>query len=469
MKYGKRLSRRRFLQRSAASALLGSGAFAVNGKVNLIASALAASSDYATLTDSKALVCVYLAGGCDTLNMFLPAEAKSYGVYSASRGTLAVKPGDVLFTGNGSNKVGINRQLPALHQLYNSGELAIVQNVGNLMAPVTRNEYFEQRPWLPPNLFSHRHQREIVLHASSRRSPIHVGSGWGGRMADLLEQANNHPTLPQSFSVAGDRAWLSGDKLQPLSVGPDGIPLLEYLDARLDIPGNEQRHTTLNKILALPRKHALKAQASAEFSRSRNQSQELRDVLSNDYIEPEYSTDAKPTLSDSLQMVARLIANREALQMKRQLFFVQLDGWDTHTHQTTRMASLMTELDQGLSSFQSTLKSQGLENSVTTFTVSEFGRSLAVNGGGTDHGWGAHSLVLGGSVNGGRLHGQAPSWQLGGADDAGNKGRFIPSTSINQLGAELARWFGLTVSDIAEIFPDLKYFEPVGQLDLHHS
>lgn len=469
MKSIKRKERRNFLQKSAAAALLGSGAFAVNGKMNLIGSALAAKSDYATLTDSKALVCVYLSGGCDTYSMFLPAEAESFGRYTASRGSLAVRPDNALFTGSGSGEVGFNASLPALHAMYNTGELAIVQNLGNLLAPVTRADYLNQRPWLPPNLFSHNHQHQMLLRASSKHSPTHLGSGWGGRMADLMEESNDNKILSQSFAMSASSPWLNGNNSSALAVSPNGLPVLEYLDPNVDIVGNKMREATLNKIVGLQHENVLKNQAGAAFSSAKDESRALREILSNDSSDITNLSSTSGSLADSLQMVARLIAGRDSLQMKRQLFFVRHDGWDTHKNQADRMASLMTELDQGLSGFQSQLKAQGLENSVTTFTLSEFGRSLAVNSGGTDHGWGAHSLIMGGSINGGKLHGVAPSWQIGGDDDAGNKGRFIPSTSINQLGAELASWFGLSRSDIADVFPDLKYFESSGQLNLHHG
>lgn len=452
-----RQQRRHFLKQCAAVSLLGSGGAAMNGKLSMIGSALAASSDYAALSDYKALVCVFLYGGSDSFSMFLPTDKSGYDNYAANRGTLAV-PKEDLLVDSPSSPIGFHPLLPELHSLYSSGRLAVAGNVGNLIAPVTKRQFLDKSPLVPADLFAHNHQQEQWLKGLSSSPAALVGSGWGGRMADLLQHANPDATLPPSFSLAGSNYWLPGNQVQPVGLNPlTGLSLLSYLDQQSGTPGNAAREHSLNQILSQSYAHPLKQQAANALKNAKASSGNLAATLA---ANTSFSTtyDASSRLAQQLRMVARLIAGNQQLGMKRQIFFVGSGGWDTHDNQTPRLSALLSDLDRSLADFQSTLDEINLSDSVTTFTASDFGRTLTINGDGSDHGWGGHYLVMGGAVNGGQLFGQLPSYVVGEDDDSGDKGRVIPKLSINQYGAMLAQWMGISAGDLSDIFPDLNNF-----------
>lgn len=449
--------RREFLKQFATVSLLGSGATAMGGKLGLIGSALAASSDYAALTDYKALVCVFLYGGSDSYSMYVPTEKDAYDRYAASRAGLAIARDDLL-TSSESSAIGFHPLLPDLHNLYSAGDLAIMGNVGNLIAPVTKSEVLAKSHLIPTDLFAHNHQQEQWLKGLSSSPASVVGSGWGGRMADLLQDANPGATLPPSFSLAGSNYWLPGQDVQPIGLNPiTGLSLLTYLDNQTGSQNNVQREAAFDEILSQSNAHPLKQQAALSLARAKSGSGQLASTLAaNTSFDTSYNESSR--LAQQLRMVARLIAGNQQLGMKRQIFFVGAGGWDTHDNQTPRLAALMTDLNRSMSDFQATMKELDMADSVTTFSASDFGRTLTINGDGSDHGWGGHYMVMGGAVNGGKLHGQLPSFEVDGDDDSGDKGRVIPSMSINQYGALLAQWMGVTDSDINDVFPDLQNF-----------
>lgn len=452
-----RRERRDFLKNFAAVSLLGTGATAMNGKLSLIGSALAASSDYAALTDYKALVCVFLYGGSDSFNMFVPAEQDAYNRYAASRGPLAV-PHDSLLLDSPSATIGFNPLLSDLHSMYTSGKLAVIGNAGNLIAPVNRSLYEAESPLIPSDLFAHNHQQEQWLKGLSSSPASLVGTGWGGRMADLLQHANPGATLPPSFSVAGTNYWLPGDQVQPLGLNANsGLSLLSYLDSARSA-SNNARDTALQQILALTSAHPLKQQAASSFNIAKNAASQIDDALAaNANFTTPY--DGSSRLATQLRMVARMIASNSMLGMKRQIFFVGAGGWDTHDNQSPRLTALLTDLNRSLTDFQATLDELNMTDKVTSFTASDFGRTLTINGDGSDHGWGGHYMVMGGAVDGGQMFGSLPSYDLGASDDSSDKGRVIPSLSINQYGAALAEWMGVTDSDMSDVFPDLANFD----------
>ncbi len=449
--------RRELLKQFAAISLLGSGASAMNGKLSLIGSALAQSADYSDIQDYKALVCVFLYGGSDSFSMFVPTDAARYEQYAAGRGGLVI-PADELLTGAVDTGIGFHPLLGGLHGMYETGELAVVANVGNLIEPITRDNYLSGNLPIPNDLFAHNHQQEQWLKGLSSSPASVVGSGWGGRMADLLQQANPTATLPPSFSVNGSNYWLPGQQIQPLSLNPvNGLSLLTYLDDQTGLSSNRAREQALDLILGQSSDHALMQQAASSFSGAKFGSGQLAATLA-DTVNIDAPYDEESRLAQQLRMVARLIAGNRSLGMKRQIFFVGAGGWDTHDNQTPRLAELLADLDRSLTDFQATLAEIGASNSVTTFTASDFGRTVTINGDGSDHGWGGHCMVMGGAVNGGQLFGELPSFAVDADDDSGDKGRIIPSLSINQYGAMMARWMGVTETDLNQVFPDLSNF-----------
>lgn len=453
----KQRQRRDLLKQFATVSLLGSGATAMGGKLSMIGSALAANSDYAALTDYKALVCVFLYGGSDSFSMFVPNQLDAYNRYAASRVDLAIPRNDLLTTSENS-VIGFHKELPDLHALYAAGDLAIMGNVGNLIAPVDKADVLASSSLIPADLFAHNHQQEQWLKGLSSSPASIVGSGWGGRMADLLQHANTGATLPPSFSMAGSNYWLPGQQIQPIGLNPvTGLSLLNYLDDQTGALGNVQREAALDEILGNSSNHPLKQQAALSMARAKSGSGQLAATLNaNDTFNTNY--DSSSRLAQQLRMVARMIAGNQQLGMKRQIFFVGAGGWDTHDNQTPRLTALMQDLNSSLAGFQATLAEINMTDAVTSFTASDFGRTLTINGDGSDHGWGGHYMVMGGAVNGGTVHGQLPSYEVGADDDSGDKGRVIPSMSINQYGALMAKWMGVTDSDLADVFPDLSNF-----------
>jgi len=445
--------RRDFLKRSACMALLGSGTAAMSGKLQLMSSAMAQSSSYAGLNDYKALVCVFLYGGADSFSMFLPNDDDAFNQYAASRASLTVDRSTLLPT---SGPVSFNPSLSRLHGLYESGDVALLANVGNLITPVTRNMVINQPNLVPDDLFAHNHQQDQWMKGNSSVPSSVVQSGWGGRMADLLQDANAGAVLPPHFSLFGSNSFLPGNDVQPIALNTNnGLSLLSYLDGS----NNAARSSAHDALLNQSYDHPLKQQAANTIARAKSGSTQVRDALAANPNESFTSTfDGTSRLAQQLRMVARLMAGRDALSMKRQVFFVGIGGWDTHDHQTPRLDVLLSELDNSLADFQSTLAELGLTDSVTTFTASDFGRTLTINGDGSDHGWGGHHMVMGGGVNGNQMFGSLPSFEISGDDDSGDKGRIIPNVSINQYGALLGQWMGISDSDLSEVFPDLGNF-----------
>ncbi len=460
-----RSSRRRFLKNVAAASVLGSGVGAMNGKLGLIGSALADSSSYAGLTDYKALVCVFLYGGADSFNMFVPTEQNAYDRYALSRGSLGVAR-DALLMPQTNTGIGFNPGMPNLKSSYDQGNLAVVSNVGNLIAPIVKSDYLAESHQVPVDLFAHNHQQEQWLKGLSSSPSSLVGSGWGGRMADLLADANSNQQLPPTFSMGGSNHWLPGNVSTPISLNTNtGIESISFMNQSSG-QASAARAAVLSQILNLPHSGPLEQQAAVSMSRSISSADEIMSALgTTDNLQTPFNASSK--LAQQLRMVSRLIAAQQTLGMKRQIFFVGLGGWDTHDNQSVRLPGLISELDQSLADFNATLVELKQENAVTTFTASDFGRTLTVNGDGSDHGWGGHYMVMGGAVNGGQLYGELPSFITGADDDAGDKGRVIPSLSINQFGASMASWMGLTDSDLVNVFPDLANFGSDWRSDLN--
>lgn len=447
--------RRNFLKTCAHTALLGSGAAAVNGKMNLIGSALAAQGDYTGLSDYKALVCVFLYGGSDSFNLYIPGEQSLLDQYTTSRGALALDQSTLLSDASGNLR--FNPNLPDIRNLYDAGDIAVIRNVGNLIKPTTRDEYLNNPLAIPSSLFAHNHQQEQVQKGWSSKPTGVVGAGWGGRMADLLMEANSGTTLPPCYSMNSSNFFQPGLLSSPISVNHQfGPELMKYLDGNTNTSSDE-RDATLQKLLAVPTSHRLEQFARDSFIKSRDSSRLLSGIVE---ASPDFGpVDSDNRLDQQLRMVANMISGREQLGMQRQIFFCGLGGWDTHDTQTPRLVDLSTKLNAAFANFNGAMNQLGLSDAVTTFTISDFGRSLTINGDGSDHGWGGHYMVMGGAVNGGKLYGEWPAYEVGGLEDVGEKGRIIPTMSINQYGAALGSWMGLSNSDLLEVFPDLNNFD----------
>ncbi|MCX8098802.1 MAG: DUF1501 domain-containing protein [Casimicrobiaceae bacterium] len=444
-------ARRHFLRRSAAWGTL--SALAAHGL-----SAAQAQS----LNDYKALVCVFLYGGNDGSNMVIPADSAGYAEYAAVRtsasGIQIPQSELLLFQPKNSTRVfGFHPALDRLHPLFAQGKLAVLANVGPLNRPTTKADYQAGRD-LPYQLFSHPDQQAQWQSAASRAPTSH---GWGGRIADAVAARNAGAAIPSVISFAGASRWGQGQTISPLTLPTSGSLTLNGVSGN-DAVSRAPREA-LAALLDEASEHVLVREAADGLANAINVSALVNPVLnSSPSAVAAAFAGSTGSLATQLQQVAKMIASRSSFGLKRQIFFVSLGGFDTHANQATTHEALLTQLDDALRAFYDATVALGVADQVTTFTLSDFGRTLKpAAGAGTDHGWGNHHLILGGAVKGGVLYGRFPSLALGGPDEVG-EGRLLPSTSVDQYAAVLARWFGLDDAALATVLPNLSAFpEPL--------
>jgi len=449
-------SRRQFLKK-LASITGGAALLSTQQQFQLIQSALAAKNDYSSLSDYKSLVCVYLYGGNDAFNMFVPNTSSGYQQYVNVRQTLAIRQEYLLPVAG--ERHAFHPSMSRLRNLYDQKKMALISNVGTLLEPVTRSTLQKQAVQLPPNLYSHSHQAEMWM---TGLPPItgKIQHGWGGRMFDLFMQGLKSGDIPPVYSLLGNNEWQSSVTTIPFSINPwDDSTGFNYLSGKKWPKREKSRTTAWENILKLASSHSnpMKQQWASSIGIARERLASFSDAFAH-VADIKTSFDNDNHLAMQLRKVAQIISIRKVMGQHRQIFFVGIGGWDTHGQQLTTHADLLSKLDNALYSFQSALAELRLEKSVTSFTASDFGRSLTANGDGTDHAWGTHALVMGGAVNGGQIHGEMPQLVLGGDDDSGNDGRIIPTIALDQYAATLAKWMGVSNSDLNDIFPYLRNF-----------
>ena len=445
----KSLDRRTFLKQSALAALGSSSFSALSTQFNLAHAQVGGAADY------RALVCVFLYGGNDAFNMLVPRSASDYNVYADARRNLATAREDLLAL-NPANSLpadyGLHPELTELKTLFDAGKLTLIGNVGTLIEPTLQSDFVNNRVELPPQLFSHNDQQNFVmsLQATQERQ------GWASRIADLMMDANANPDLSMNITLSGSNTLQAGGISAPYALGPEGVN--DYWSLQ---PGNPDawsvnRNRAYDALLSQSQTHLFASEFARTQRRSIDLGVSLRRAL-NQTPAPQTTFQSGSRLAGMLRMIAHLISARETLGMRRQIFFVGIGDYDTHGDQVNRYPALMRELNHALSSFYQATVELGVSEQVTTFTASDFGRTLTSNGDGTDHGWGSHQMVMGDSVMGNRIFGTMPELAIGSNDDIG-EGRIIPTTSIDQYAATLARWYGLGPSQVAETFPSLANF-----------
>ncbi|HSX61839.1 MAG TPA: DUF1501 domain-containing protein [Tahibacter sp.] len=455
-----KLHRRTFLRQCLHGALGGVGAYvgahSALGSLGLLNAAMAAGSG-TIFPDYKALVCVFLHGGNDSFNTIVPRDAAHYGIYAASRGALAVPQNQLIaidplasgLPGDGA-LYGLHPQMTDLAGLFAAGRAAIVANVGTLVRPITQQQYLQGSVPVPPQLFSHEDQANIW---QTSRPDDGNASGWGGRIADLMHSGNPNQTQSMLVSLEGQALFQRGDVVNQYVIGSYGVEEIGYLNEW----GNDAGVTAFNALLQDgTQSHVFER----SYARAMNSSIANYEAIGAALAAAGNVTTAFPDsrLGRQLHMVARLIKARTALNMRRQIFFVSLGGFDTHGSQAAVHPGLLADLSQSLKAFYDATVELTLADRVTTFTASDFGRTVSINGDGTDHGWGGHHVVVGGAVRGQRFFGRMPSLaQNGNPDDAGY-GQLIPTQSVDQYAATLARWFGLGETGIDDILPNLANF-----------
>ncbi len=432
-----RASRRDFLKLSASLAAL--------GLAGMHPARAAQAADY------KALVCVFLMGGNDGNNLIVPLAAGRYTAYQSIRAGLALAGNELLAPiADAQGEIhALHHGLAELNPLYIDGDLAVVLNTGLLHRPLTRAEYL-QGLGRPTNLFSHSDQ---AVQAQTG-VPTPDGTGWGGRLLDCFGTADSLGAV----SVASPALFLQGYETAGNVIAPGTTLSLSGMSLWPQSAATARRQA-VDTILTQDGGSPLRQAANQAFA----DGLQLAATLQGAGNLPPLATPFPGTsIGNQLREVARLVRLRAQMGPGRQVFFCTLGGFDTHGGQAWQQGYLLSQLSQALAAFHQAMREAGLAQQVTAFTQSEFGRTLQPSGSGSDHGWGNHQLVLGGAVRGG-IHGQMPEFALGGPDDAGSRGVWIPTIATAQFGATLGRWFGASSEELAWIFPNLGQF-PVDDL-----
>lgn len=405
----------------------------------------------------RALVCVFLYGGNDAFNWIVPRDNAGYGVYKASRRNLALDQASLLpITVAGPQQYGLHPSCPGIRDLFEAGRAAFVANVGTLIQPVTPAEFRSERVPLPPYLFSHSDQ---TIQWQTSQPQSRSGLGWAGRMSDLLKSSGYDPRLAMNVSLNGSNIWQSGATTIQYALGLDGAP-------ELNATGNETYRggTRRSAYLELLRQAGADAKLEAnllshELARTQARAIDLAQFVNDGLATntPLSTVFPSGSLGAQLRMAARMIQARNAINVSRQTFFIGLGGWDFHDRQFEDQAERLGDLSACLKAFDSAMLEIGASTQVTTFTATDFGRTLTTNGDGSDHGWGGHALVTGGAVRGKAIYGTMPDLTIGGPNDGG-EGRIVPTLSTDQFAATLANWFGVSGSDLVDLFPNLVNF-----------
>ncbi len=444
-------SRRAFLKRSAALGLAGSAAPFVTNLAAIGEAAASVANDY------KALVCVFLYGGNDFANTLVPYDQASYNLYQTLRPNIALARDALTPTVlapttalPGGVQYALAPTLAKLLPIFNAGKMAAVMNVGTLIQPTTKAQYEATSVPVPPKLFSHNDQQAFFQTAASSEG---ADSGWGGRMGDLLQSGNGNATLT-CINATGNAVFMTGKAAIQYSVGPNG-PLAPYSNSST-LFTSATANSVLRSMVTAPRTHMLENEHTRVTKRSLDAYEQVNGALLG---APTFTTyyDLHNALAVQLNVVARMISVSQQLGAKRQVFFVSQGGYDLHSILATKQPLLLGVLADALRSFYDTTVELGIADKVTTFTGSDFGRSIVNNDDGTDHGWGSTHFVMGGAVKGKQLYGKSPVFANNGPDDVG-QGRLLPTTSVDQYAATLANWFGIADSQMSTVLPSIGNF-----------
>jgi uncharacterized protein (DUF1501 family) len=415
--------------------------------LGLSAATAQASGDY------RALVCVFLYGGNDSNNLVVPMDPARYQAYVSIRGALALQGNQLtppVFTNTGRAPYAFHTGLKELAPLFSSGKLAVVANVGSMVQPLTAEQYQARSAAIPRNLFSHIDQQ---AQWQTSVSDGNSATGWAGRVADRLAalSGSNSPTF---VSTAGNCILGAGEQTQPVCLNPGQSLAVPAVTASADAAQVSAMEALLNANAGAP----LMNRSNKVFASLLSAGQTLNSTLAGE--KPLQTTFPETGLGKQLRQIAQVIQARASLGANRQIFFCSLSGFDTHAAQLETHRSLYPQLSQALASFYSALGELGVQNDVVTFTASEFNRTFqpTSQGDGSDHGWGGHQLVLGGNVAGGEVYGSFPRFELSGPNDADNRGRWVPSTSVDQYAATLSSWLGVSGGDLQTVFPNLKNY-----------
>ncbi len=414
--------------------------------------------------DYKALVCVMLGGGNDSFNMLIPTNQTQYDTYANVRTNLAIPQADIL--GLNGVEYGLHPALQGMQSLYNNETLSFISNVGTLIEPVTKDEVWNNDTKLPLGLFSHSDQtRQWQTGLPHERSSV----GWGGKIADLIGDQNNNQNISMNLSLNGGNVFQTGGNTVPYTLDRNegSVGIIGYENNWIF---NEARSQGIDNMLDAQYEDLFKKTYVDVIKIAKDANIQVTEALNS---LPEMSTSFSDNdFSTSLSMVAKMIASRDILDVKRQIFFVEFGGWDHHDEVIDAQNEMYGILGNGLQEFNNAMTELNMNDCVTTFSLSEFGRTMTSNGNGTDHGWGGNVFAMGGPVRGGRIFGTYPDLALNSDLEIGG-GVYLPTTSCDEYFSELALWLGVTPSSLVDLFPNVGNFYspgsgtlPIGFLDI---
>ncbi len=449
-------NRRQFLKRLAAACAATAGAGAWSDLQRIAAAAsLSPARPKAAGEDYRALVCIFLFGGNDGNNMVIPTSSTEYLQYATGRTPALALPQANLLALDVANTPGrgfaLHPSMARFQGLFNQGKAAIVANAGPLRVPTTREQYRARAVPLPPDLYSHSDQQAQWQSSISDGAPR---NGWGGRLGDLVMAANGTNAGSTLISVSGNNLFGVGTSASSFKVSPGNLNGFEFYQGA-ESPQPLSRAIT--ELLALPSANLFEGAWNDVIERAIENQRILASALA---AVPPFATAFPDTgLGNQMEMIARLLAVRQPLGLRRQVFFASIGGFDTHgDEQLGRQGELLGEVSDAMAALHDATVELGCADLVTSFTASDFNRTFPSNGRGSDHAWGNHHLVAGGAVRGKAIYGTFPTLVRGGPDDTGSGGLWIPTTSVDQYSATLAAWFGVGPGELATIFPNLPQF-----------
>ena len=450
------LTRRNFLGKSACTAMSTSAllnTILTLRQVNAVAANTVPSSD-----PYKAIVCVFLFGGNDSNNVLMPRENTAWGKYSASRTVLAIPQSGILplnaLNDNGM-ALGIHGSMAGCRDLFAQGRLAMLANVGTLIAPATLQDYYNNSPAIPPNLFSHSDQQMAWQTSASTANAAYTQTGWGARMAEAIMAGQTKTSVSMLVSLSGTNFFQVGKTMLPFRPGPGGSP--EFRIGQGTSAQDVTRYTAFRSVLNAEYSNLMENAFADLSNRSIREADTINTALKGT---SDFTVIPNSGLGSQLRTVAKMVQAQGPLGMSRQIFFVATGGFDTHGDQIGPQAGLLGDVSASLKGFYDALDGIGMGGSVTTFTASDFSRTFDSNGRGSDHGWGGHHMVMGGAVNGQKVYGTFPDPNIlvqGNPNDTG-RGRWLPTTSVDQYAATMAKWFGLSDTQIKDVFPSIINF-----------
>lgn len=454
-KYYNKISRRKFLGQASCAAIGSTTLFSTLLDLKKINAAAASSSNMLD-GNYKAMVCIMQSGGNDSFNMLIPTETSAYNHYATTRSNLAIPLADILSL-NGTNH-GLHPSMTGVQTLYNQNKLSFISNVGTLIQPITKQEYYDESVDIPLGLFSHADQaQQWQTSIPHDRTAV----GWGGKTADLLQSMNGNSNISMNISLAGTNTFQKGNDTVEYVIDPyNGAIGIEGYNG-----GNLRQQIITNSV-----DHFIDQAYADKFKKTyidvikvaRDSHEEFSDAI--DGVADFTTQFSDNDVSQSLHMIAKTIAARDTLGVQRQIFFVEFGGWDHHDEVLDSQDEMLQVLSDAMKEFSDAMEEIGTGGCVSTFTMSEFSRTLTSNGNGTDHAWGANVMAMGGPIVGGNIFGTYPSLELQSSIEVGG-GVLIPQLSCDEYFAELAMWFGVNNADLADIFPNLDHFYNIGSDD----